>query len=224
MDTTPLIKATPWDAAAFAMPSWELLEYSAASLLQAIQTPGHHTLKVDPLADKLLLHEINFYYCDTLIEPDCNGTRLRPVHHPDAVISKELDANEALAICHGAFAHGRFHRDLNLPKEAADLRYDNWLMQSLEAQQVYGLYWEKELAGFISSSDNTLTLHAVGEKYRGKGLSKYWWSAVCSELLATGSDEVKSSISASNIPVLNLYTSLGFSFRKPVDIYHRLVL
>lgn len=49
MDTTPLIKATPWDAAAFAMPSWELLEYSAASLLQAIQTPGHHTLKVDPL-------------------------------------------------------------------------------------------------------------------------------------------------------------------------------
>jgi GNAT superfamily N-acetyltransferase len=166
----------------------------------------------------------SIFYCDTLIEPYCNGTRLRPVHHPDAVISKELDANEALAICHGAFAHGRFHRDLNLTKEAADLRYDNWLRQSLEAQQVYGLYWEKELAGFISSSDNTLTLHAVGEKYRGKGLSKYWWSAVCSELLATGSDEVKSSISASNIPVLNLYTSLGFSFRKPVDIYHRLVL
>jgi hypothetical protein len=76
----------------------------------------------------------------------------------------------------------------------------------------------------ICVDKNTLVLHAVAEKYRGKGLSKYWWSAVCRELLAIGPDEVKSSISASNIPVLNLYTSLGFSFRNPMDIYHRLVL
>ena len=90
MYTTPLIKPTPWDAAVFAMPSWELLEYSAASLLQAVQTPGHHTLKVNPLADKRLLHEINFDYCDTLIEPYCNNARLRPTRHPDAIISKKL--------------------------------------------------------------------------------------------------------------------------------------
>jgi hypothetical protein len=224
MKPMPLIKPTPWDTAAIGLPTWELLEYSEASLQQAVQTPGHYNIKVDPLADKRLLHEYGFYYCDTLIEPRCNAARLRTSLHPDATISKALDACQVLAIGHGAFVHGRFHRDFNLTKEAADLRYDNWLKQLLEAQQVYGLYWQGALAGFICYSGNNLVLHAVAEKYRGKCLSKYWWSAVCSQLLANGHDEVKSSISATNLAVINLYASLGFSFNHPQDIYHRLVV
>lgn len=224
MSPVPLIKATPWDNAAFDIPTWELLEYSVAALQQAVQTVGHHSLKVDPLVDKQLLHEYGFYYCDTLIEPYCKGERLCSVKHPDATISKKINMEQLLAICHGAFSHGRFHRDFNLPKIAADLRYDNWLKQLLEVQQVYGLYWQGVLAGFIAYSGNNLVLHALAEKYRGKGLSKYWWSSVCSELLANGHDQVKSSISATNLAVLNLYGSLGFSFKNPQDIYHRLVL
>lgn len=224
MSLIPLLKATPWDAAAFDMPTWELLEYSAAALQQAVHTAGHHTLKVDPLADKSLLHEYGFYYCDTLIEPHCNAARLRRMQHSDVTISEVIDAEQALTICHGAFAFGRFHRDYNLQQAAADLRYDNWLKQLLEAQQVYGLYWQGELAGFIGYSGNNLVLHALAEKYRGKGLSKYWWSAVCVELFAMGNDEVKSSISAANLAVLNLYASMGFSFSNPQNIYHYLVI
>ncbi|MDD5301354.1 MAG: GNAT family N-acetyltransferase [Gallionella sp.] len=218
-----LIKPTPWDMAAFGIPTWELLEYSAAALQQAARTAGHHTLRVDPLADKRLLHEHGFYYCDTLIEPHCGSARLRTAQHHDANISTEIDAKMALVICHGAFAHGRFHRDFNLSKSSADLRYDNWLKQLLEAQQVYGLYWQEALAGFIGHSGNNLVLHAVAEPYRGKRLSKYWWSLVCSELLASGHNEIRSSISASNLAVLNLYASLGFTFNDPQDVYHRLV-
>jgi len=219
----PMIKATPWDTAAFGLPTWELLEYSEACLKQAVQTPGHHNIKVDPLADSRLLHEYGFYYCDTLIEPHCSSERLRDTRHPDATISRSIDAGQALAIGHGAFDHGRFHRDFNLPRAAADLRYDNWLKQLLEAQQAYGLYWRGVLAGFICYSGNNLVLHAVADKYRGKGLSKYWWSAVCGELLANGHNEIKSSISAANLAVINLYASLGFSFKSPRNIYHRLV-
>lgn len=224
MNAMPLIKPTPWDTTAFGMPTWELTEYSEKALQQAAQAAGHCTLKVDPLEDKRLLHEYGFYYCDTLIEPHCNATRLRVVRHPETSISRGVDVEQAMAICHGAFAHGRFHRDFNLPKDAADLRYDNWLKQLLDAQQVYGLYWQNELAGFIAHSGNNLVLHALAEKYRGKGWSKYWWSAVCGELLKTGHHEVKSSISAANLPVLNLYASLGFSFNNPQDIYHHVVL
>lgn len=219
---TTLIKLTPWDTAAFGLPTWELSEYSEQALQQAGQTTGHHTLKVDPLADKRLLHDYGFYYCDTLIEPHCNKVRLLAVQHPDATISRTVDAEQALAICHSAFAHGRFHRDFNLPKAAADLRYDNWLKQLLDAQQVFGLYQQGELAGFIAYQDNSLVLHAVAEKYRGKGSSKFWWSAVCSEILATGHKDVKSSISAANLAALNMYASLGFSFSDPQDIYHRI--
>lgn len=219
---TMLIKPTPWDTAAFGMPTWELCDYSEAALQLAAQTAGHHTLKVDPLADKGLLHEYGFYYCDTLIEPHCNAARLRQLYHPAATITREVEVQQVLAICHGAFEHGRFHRDFNLPKAAADLRYDNWLRQLLEAGQVYGLYWQGELAGFIAYSGNNLLLHALAEKYRGKGLSKYWWSAVCTELLAAGQTDVKSSISAGNLAVLNLYASLGFIFNHSQDVYHRM--
>jgi len=222
MNEKSLIEPTPWDTAVFGMPTWELTEYSEEALRQAARTVGHFTLRVDPLADKRLLHEHGFYYCDTLIEPHCDTTRLRPVVHPKAGISKEIDAKQALAICHGAFSHGRFHRDFNLSKAAADLRYDNWLKQLLDARQVYGLYWEDTLAGFIALDVNKLVLHALAEKFRGKGRSKYWWSSVCSELLESGHPEVTSSISASNLTALNLYASLGFVFTNPQDIYQRL--
>ena len=223
MNMTGQIKATPWDTAAFAMPTWELSEYSEELLRQAAQTAGHHTIKVDPLADKRLLHEYGFYYCDTLIEPHCTASRLRMERHPDATISRTIDVKEAMAISHAAYTHGRFHRDFNLPRDAADLRYDNWLKQLLEAQQVYGLYWQNALAGFIAYNGNSLVLHALAEKYRGKGRSKYWWGTVCAEVLAMGNDEVRSSISAANLAALNLYATLGFSFREPHDVYHRLV-
>ena len=215
-----LIKPTSWDTAAFGIHTWELLEYSEAALQQAARSAGHHTLKVDPLADKRLLHEYGFYYCDTLIEPRCNAARLRKLQHTDATIARVLNVEQAVSICHGAFAHGRFHRDFNLPKAGADLRYDNWLRQLLAAGQVYGLYWQGELAGFIAYSGNNLVLHALAVQHRGQGRAKYWWSAVCGELLALGHEEVKSSISAGNLAVLNLYASLGFTFKHPQDIYH----
>jgi len=116
-----LIKPTPWDTAAFGAPTWELLEYSPAALQQATQIAGHHSIRVDPLADKRLLHEYGFYYCDTLIEPHCNATRLRTAQHPDVSISRVADVNQVMAICHGAFAHGRFHRDFNLIQSRSGL-------------------------------------------------------------------------------------------------------
>lgn len=223
MNQMPLIKATPWDTAAFGVPTWELTEYSEAALQKVPQSAGHYTLKVDPLVNKRLIHEHGFYYCDTLIEPFCNAVRLVKVKHPDAMISKNVDRSRALDICHGAFYHGRFHRDFNLSKSSADQRYNNWLEQLLESQSVYGLYWKGFLGGFIGYSGNKLVLHAIAEDYRGKGISKYWWRAACNELLQNGHDEVTSSVSAANLAVLKLYASLGFQFKNPQDVYHRLV-
>ncbi len=219
----PALTSTPWDTAAFGLPTYELGDSSAATLRQAVQIPGHHTVRVDPLASKQLLHEHGFYYCDTLIEPYCTAEKLRTLTHPDISIGKNAGWQELLPICHGAFTHGRFHRDFNLDRAYADLRYDNWLRQLYDRQSVYGLFWRKGLAGFIAYSGNSLVLHAISETCRGKGLAKFWWGAVCNELLGAGCTEVKSSISAANVAALNLYASLGFNFRNPADIYHRLV-
>jgi len=219
----PTLISTPWDAAAFGVPTYELADASTSSLRLATQTPGHHTVRVDPLASKQLLHEHGFYYCDTLIEPICTASRLKIYAHPEATISNNVTWHELYPICHSAFLYGRFHRDFNLSRASADLRYDNWLKQLQGQQKVYGLFWRNELSGFIAYTGNKLVLHAVAGSFRGKGLAKYWWSAVCAGLFDAGCEEVKSSISAANIAALNLYSSMGFSFENPVDIYHLLV-
>lgn len=219
-----MINAVPWDSATFGLAAYEISEYTETALRLATSTPGHYTIKVDPLADKAALHAHGFYYCDTLLETTSTLTQWRQVAAPAGItVSRHIDRALALAICHGAFSHGRFHRDFALSRSSADLRYDKWLDQLLDAGTVYGLYSNGELAGFIGYHGASLVLHAVSEKFRGRGLSKFWWSAAIGELFTDGHERINSSISASNIPVLNLYASLGFSFRNPQDIYHRLV-
>lgn len=218
------IKASPWDVEALGMSAYEIVDYSEVALQQALKNFGHYTIKVNPLTDKRMLNEYGFYYCDTLIEPYCTIDKLRAQIHCNASISKEFDSDQLLQICDGAFNYGRFHRDFNVNKTAANLRYENWLNHLISDQQVFALYWGNELAGFVAHDHNSLVLHAVSEGFRGKGLAKYWWSEVMQALFFMGHKNVKSSISASNLAALNLYASLGFSFKNPVDVYHRLII
>lgn len=222
--TDALLAPAPWDSAAFGLPAWELRQYSAAALALADATPGLQSIKVDPLADKRALHEHGFYYCDTLLETRARADQLRALAaRPDLSISDQFDPAAALAICHGAFAHGRYHRDFGVDPRGATLRYDNWLRQLLAAGQVEGLFVDGELGGFIAHHGASLVLHAVAPAWRGRGLSKYWWRLCIERRFAAGHGEVSSSISAGNMAVLNLYASLGFSFLHPQDVYHRLV-
>ena len=216
------IHETPWDARTLGIPTYEIDDLSQETLDIAAKLPGHFTIKVNPLADKRILFEYGFYYCDTLLEPFCPRNRLLRFERDGIGLSKEHSLSDLLKICHGAFEHGRFHRDFNISKELADLRYDRWLEQLYEMGDVIGFVVENELVGFVATSKSKLVLHAIAPEWRGKGLAKYLWSAVCVELFKRGHDELQSSVSAANLPVMNLYASLGFRFRNPVDIYHKL--
>lgn len=224
------LSPAPWDVASLGMPAWELREYSTSALELADTVMGHQTIKVDPLADKRALHERGFYYTDTLLETVGTRERLRGIEHAGgevaaahAAVSRDYDIAQAVAICHGAFAHGRFHRDFQVDPASADLRYDNWLRQLAASGQVYGLFANDELAGFIAYSGNALQLHAVAPAWRGRGLAKYWWRDVIVELFDAGHATVTSSISAANMAVVNLYARQGFSFQHPQDVYHRII-
>ena len=80
-----------------------------------------------------------------------------------------------------------------------------------------------KVAGFIAHTGGKLVLHAMSSAYRGKGLAKFFWSKVCQHLFEQGHTEIESSISFVNIAVINLYATLVFRFRRPVDVYHRMV-
>ena len=224
MTYTDLIQPTPWDTAAFGLNTYDIPTVSVAALEQASKTLGHYSVKVDPLASKKLLHDYGFYYCDTLIEPHCTPDRFVFHGHEAVSLARDTPLETLMEICHGAFFFGRFHRDFNLDKTLADLRYDNWLKQLYHAGNVITLLYQGEPAGFFGVSNNKLVLHAVSEKFRGGGLAKYLWSAACQDLFGRGHQELTSSVSAANLPVVNLYASLGFRFRNSLDVYHRLVV
>lgn len=217
------IRPVPWDTAAFGVDCYDIVDPDAAAVRAALAQPGHYTAKVDPLADKRFLHEAGFYYVDTLIEPWCTPERLAHFEHPDVAFSAAVALEPVAAICRDAFLHGRFHRDFNIDRARADRRYENWLRQLHGEGRVLGLLFKGEVAGFIAHVDGALVLHAMGEAHRGRGLAKYFWSAVCRHLFAQGQTELRSSISFVNIAVINLYSALGFRFRNPIDIYHRVV-
>jgi len=216
------LRTTPWDSAAFGMNCFEIIEISEDLLAHAVTTPGHYSVKVDPLASKALLHKYGFYYTDTLIEPFCKSSDVVEFKNPDITIDNSVDINLLLPMCDESFLHGRFHRDFNLKSSKADLRYKQWLKQLASEGNVLGLFYRDELAGFIAHNKGDLLLHTIDAKFRGQGLAKYFWSTTCQKLADDGIQEIRSSISAGNLPVLNLYCSLGFRFSKAVDIYHRL--
>lgn len=216
----PAIRRTEWDSAVFGVDCFEIDDWSQESAAIAMAQPGHYTVKVDPLSCKRLLHESGFYYCDTLIEPVATAAQFVRHDHAEVSISRDIDLQGVLAICHGAFRHGRYHRDFHLQAAQADQRYDNWLKQVHARGGVYGLFVGEALAGFIAVDGPCLVLHAMAEAYRGKGHARYLWSAVCAELFAAGHKELRSSVSAANLAAVNLYAALGFRFQRAVDVYH----
>jgi len=219
-----MIRSTPWDAAIFGIPTFELADASEALLRQALLQPGHYTVKVSPLADKGLLHRYGFYYCDTLIEPFCDAARFTPYGRESGMaIDFAVPLEKVLPICDHNFAFGRFHRDFNLEETAADRRYRQWLEQLHAQGGAVGLQYYGETVGFIAYQDSKLLLHAIHPSHQGKGLAKQFWSLLCERLFAEGYEELASSVSAANAAALNLYASLGFRFRQAVDVYHCLV-
>jgi RimJ/RimL family protein N-acetyltransferase len=216
-------RPTPWDGAVLGMPSFEIVDPSPERLAVILDRPGHYTVKVDPLQDTRSLAESGFYYCDTLLEPWCERVRFTPFPHRSAQIILCPPKDVMLRLCHGAFRHGRFHRDFNISQSRADERYDNWLLQLHGSHKVFGLAWESEVVGFFASEGPKAVLHAIAPKMRGRGIAKHLWTAAIVRMFEEGHSVVTSSVSAANVAVINLYAALNFRFRSPVDVYHRIV-
>lgn len=223
------IKQTFWDQKVFQINTFEIPVESEETLSSKINQikenpePGHYTIKVNPLWNTKILADSGFYYCDTLIQPYCDPQSFIFHHHPQVSISLKNSLEELLTICNGAFAYGRFHRDFNIDQQKADLRYNSWLSQLFQEQKVWGLIYDQELVGFWAFSEQNIVLHALKSEYRGKGMAKYFWSNACQEMFKSGYQEIISSISASNLAILNLYRSLGFKFKNAQNVYHLLI-
>jgi ribosomal protein S18 acetylase RimI-like enzyme len=210
---------TPWDARAFGVATFELTSLDDACLSRLADAHGHFTAKIPPRTDAGPLRRAGFYYCDTLLEPWGKRESLRPAFDPKASFIRDMAWEDLLAIGHATF-YGRYHRDPAISKAKADARYDQWMRELHDEGRIYGLLYDGRPAGFIGEKEGVLVLHAMAAKMRGKGLARALWTLAILDLFEQGRADLHSSVSAGNLPIVNLYASLGFRFRNPLDIYH----
>ncbi|MFQ3543154.1 GNAT family N-acetyltransferase [Halobacillus rhizosphaerae] len=216
------LKETPWDKRTFGIDTFELLEEEETALEQTTDQCGHFTLKTNPLSDKRPLIKHGFYYTDTLLQPVCDKHDLQESDLKGTFISKQGELETVLRIARESFVHGRFHKDINIPNKLADLRYVRWVEDLYEQNRIFFLYYQDETMGFIGCKDEQILLMGVDKKFRSKGLSRPVLIQVCKQLVEDGHDRLTTSISAVNLPSLNLFLSIGFKLRGVEEVYHKL--
>lgn len=147
-----------------------------------------------------------------------------------AVRPAEVDDLPALKEIAGtSFRFGRYHADARFPRNLADLRYRRWLHNAWHARSdtehllVCGSVGHP--VGFVHAVLHgdlaDLRLAAVDPAQNtgiaGAGL----FVGALHQLVARGAKRAQARLSAGNIAILNLYSSLGFTFLEPEAIYHR---
>jgi ribosomal protein S18 acetylase RimI-like enzyme len=131
--------------------------------------------------------------------------------------------SQMLEISKETFSTDRFHMDPSCEKFVADHRIALWVeLDLLKNYQNYCTYLmqNETLIGFNVWNKESMILAGISQDFTGRGLGKSLYVQTILDGMSKGLKEVSSSISLNNIPVLNLYTKLGFSYRKPKYILH----
>jgi ribosomal protein S18 acetylase RimI-like enzyme len=139
------------------------------------------------------------------------------------VIAAELADRDALAeMASQVFRHGRLHQDPRIDPELGDRRYRVWMTNAFQhpKQSVLKCMLDGAIVGFFvvefpEPRHCFWSLIGLAPGLQGRGLGKRVWQAVLRHHQEQGIDAVNTSISSLNVPVFNLYVSLGFRFPQP---------
>jgi len=141
-----------------------------------------------------------------------------PVQYLDSAITEEI-----IDIAKETFSADRFHMDPGCEKSIADARMGLWIELDLfKENKNYCTYFKtnKGLIGFMICSQEGFILNGLSKNFIGKGYGQALYIQSILDAINEGFEEVSSNISVNNLPVLNLYSKLGFSFTSPKYTLH----
>ena len=233
----------PWDSEIFGFPVAQIERLvltpgedpaEAMSLLQAwMDRRGVHlaSCRLDSraLSESMLLEAHGFRFVEMIYSPVL--APIRPVGESDGdlVIEKAgLEDIEPIETIAGtAFATGRYKLDWRIDAAASDKRYRVWVRNSFadERQQVLRATLCGEIAGFFiveERDDGSVYWHltAVAPAFQGRGIGRRLWSAMVRRHAEAGLNSIRTTISAHNAPVMNIYAALGFRSGSPRMTLH----
>jgi len=181
------------------------------------------------LPESMLLEEYGFRFVEMVYRPTCFPIRLAYGHDDGLTIEEagEDDLARVEAIAASAFTTGRFFLDARLEPAASHRRYATWVRNSLadSRQQVLVARAEGAIAAFFiveRRADQSAYWHltAIAPEFQGRGLGRRVWSKMMARHKEEGLRRIETTVSAHNVPVINLYSRLGFRFSAPQMTFH----
>jgi ribosomal protein S18 acetylase RimI-like enzyme len=176
------------------------------------------------VADSIFLEERGFRYIELNYLPRLEQLQSRSLPQdtlrvaPATPQDRELLADMAAQV----FRHGRFHQDPRIDPALGDRRYGAWMWNAFEraTQRVLKCLLEDAVVGFFVVESPQAgycfwSLTGLAPGLQGRGLGKRVWQTMLRQHQAEGVHTVSTSISSHNVPVFNLYVTLGFRFPKP---------
>lgn len=246
LDTTALalsIGMVPWDSDVFGFPVAQvetIRVFDAVSAIADFQLAwewlNRHGVRMvscrlphDKLEESFLLEREGFKFIEMVLHPQMESLRAFEFEDDELSVSpaEPSDLPVLIAIAESAFGSERFHVDPRVDTGRADARYGNWVSSCLaHPKQVLlkVMSGDEIVALFVVEILNLGTaywhLTAVAPNMQGKGFGRRAWRAMMRHHKLQKVESIKTTISARNSRVLNLYARLGFRFGSPETTFH----
>ena len=169
--------------------------------------------------------------------------RCRPSSGEDPAVNTRLatlaDAGPIAEIARTSFVYDRFHNDVSIGAEAADLLHEAWAHNSLTGQAADALLVAAERPDIIDAfvtiriDSNSaaalgvrfasIPLVATSQRARGKGAARRATEAALAWCQAKQVDTVEVGTQLSNLPAARLYQSVGFRTTAISLTYRKLI-
>jgi len=176
-----------------------------------------------------LLQQFGYRYVELNYRPELDLNRIKSKLDEgfQFVPALESDKNKLINIAATVFRSGRFHDDPNLGPEVGNLRYGQWMKNAFSnplQEVIKCVHQQRTTAFFVQEKHENdevfWSLVGLVPGAEGKGLGGRVWRSYLAQLNAAGVKKVSTSISSRNVPVFNLYVSLGFRFPQPSVTLH----
>lgn len=239
-----IARLTPWDTASFgfAVGQIDVMECRERTVSPVIIQPFFQwlnandvqlvscRLRYDQLVESMLLEDCGFKFVETVLHPYVDLSTLHCEGQDTFSITPAETSDIATleAIAAKAFVHGRIHADPHLGPELGGRRYSRWVRTSLghTSQRLLKITDDSDviLGLFITEAcpDRSVYWHltAIAPEHQGRGYGQRIWRAMLAHHAQEGMQSVRTTITAGNVPVLNLYSKLGFRFQPPESTFH----
>jgi len=180
------------------------------------------------LFESELLEQNNFRFIEMVLHPTFRNLQDLHIDNQNLLVSSTESEDIKLIgkIAENAFGYERFHIDPYLSSDFGNSRYRRWIenIHSSAKQQLLKITLNEKIIGFflVEYIKDMVYWHltAISPEFQGRGLGWRVWTAMMARHQGDGFNQILTTISARNIPVLNLYSKLNYRFTPPEMTFH----